>query len=43
MKNNKEEKIIIKKSETADTRTCDVTKVTKEILLKSKIIVIEDK
>jgi len=29
------EKIIIKKSSTADTRTCDVSKVSKEILLMS--------
>lgn len=35
-------KIIINKSETADTRTCDWSKVTKETLLKSSKQHIED-
>lgn len=37
-----EEKIIIKKSKTADTRTCDWTKVSKEELLKSSVMHIND-
>ena len=35
-------KILIRKSETADTRTCDVTKVTKDQLLKSSEQHIQD-
>lgn len=34
--------ITIRKSETADTRTCDVTKVTREKLYKSSVQHIED-
>ena len=37
-----ENKIVVKQSPTADTRTCDVTKVTKEQLLHSSRLHIQD-
>ena len=38
----RKEKIIIKKSPTADTRTCDFTKVSEEQLLQSSLMHIQD-